>query len=110
MRIERTIRNNIAIISLEGRIDGKSVPDLRVTLLFHLQTVKDAVFDLSKVDHLSSSGLRLLLLASRYSAVNSGRLIFTGIHKDLISVMSQTGFLPFLRVADTEEQAMKLLL
>ena len=52
-------------IELEGSIDGKTAPQIREELSAPLQQVQKLILDISRVDYLSSAGLRLLLLLAQ---------------------------------------------
>ena len=74
-----------------------------------MESAKKAILDLSKVDYLSSAGLRLLLLIYREFAAKSGKLVLLGVSEDIRTVMSHTGFLNFFTVAGSKPEALQAL-
>lgn len=50
-------------IALEGRLDTASAPELEDALKGKLSDCDALVFDFTKVDYISSAGLRVLLMA-----------------------------------------------
>jgi len=67
------------------------------------------ILDMSKVDYLSSAGLRLLLLIYREFAAKKGRLVLLGVSEDIQTVMLHTGFLNFFTLAGSRAEALKAL-
>ena len=71
--------------------------------------VKKLILDLSKVDYMSSAGLRVLLLLYRQVASQKGQIILVGLSPSILDTMSVTGFLKFFMVMDEIEAAMTAL-
>jgi anti-sigma B factor antagonist len=67
------------------------------------------ILDLSKVDYLSSAGLRLLLLLYREFAAKKGKVVLLGVSEEIRTVMSHTGFLNFFTLAGSEAEARQAL-
>ncbi len=75
MKVTLSEENGISVIAIEGSIDGKTAPVVRQEIAPALESAKKAILDLSKVDYLSSAGLRLLLLIYREFTAKSGKLV-----------------------------------
>lgn len=93
-------------VELEGSIDGKTAPQIREELSAALQQVQKLIIDMSRVDYLSSAGLRLLLLLYREITARNGKLVLLRVSPEIRTVMSHTGFLSFFTLADTQEEAL----
>jgi anti-sigma B factor antagonist len=65
------------------------------------------ILDLTKVDYLSSAGLRLLLLLYRELTARKGKLVLLGVSEDIRTVMSHTGFLNFFTLVNSEAEAVQ---
>jgi anti-sigma B factor antagonist len=61
---------------------------------------------MSRVDYLSSAGLRLLLLLYREIISRNGQLVLVGVYPEIRTVMSHTGFLSFFTLADSQQEAL----
>lgn len=109
MSINTTRKEDVSIVTLEGSVDGKTAPVIRTELLSSLAAAKNVVIDLTKVDYLSSAGLRLLLLAYRDITSRSGRVVLVGVSEDIQGVMTNTGFIKFFELVPTEADALALL-
>jgi anti-sigma B factor antagonist len=91
---------------LQGSIDGKTAPQIRDELSAALQQVQNLILDVSRVDYLSSAGLRLLLLLYREITARNGKLVLLGVSPEIRTVMSHTGFLSFFTLADSQQEAL----
>jgi anti-sigma B factor antagonist len=107
MNLETSEENGIATVRLEGSLDGKTAPEVREQLRPLLATESKLILDLTKVDYLSSAGLRLLLLLYRELSAKKGKLALLGVSEDIRTVMSHTGFLNFFTLAATEAEAVE---
>src|SRR5438128_8312323 len=99
MKVTLSQENNINVIAIEGSIDGKTAPVVRQEIYPVLEKATSVILDLSKVDYLSSAGLRLLLLIYREFVAKNGKLVLLGVSEDIQTTMSHTGFLDFFKLA-----------
>jgi anti-sigma B factor antagonist len=109
MKVETSEENGIGTARLEGSLDGKTAPEVREQLRPFLAANSKMVLDLTKVDYLSSAGLRLLLLLYREFAAKKGKVVLLGVSDDIRTVMSHTGFLSFFALASSETEAQQAL-
>jgi anti-sigma B factor antagonist len=70
--------------------------------------VRKLIIDMSRVDYLSSAGLRLLLLLYREITARKGQFVLVGVSPEVRTVMSHTGFLSFFTLADSRQDALHL--
>jgi anti-sigma B factor antagonist len=105
MNVQVRQEDGVHIVELEGSLDGKTAPEVRETLQPVLARAEKLILDLSKVDYLSSAGLRLLLLTYREISTRKGKVVLMGVSKEIQMVMSHTGFLGFFTLVDSREQA-----
>ncbi len=104
--VQTTMRDEATVIELRGTIDGSSAGEIQSDVLPLIQPTCKLVVDLSRVDFLSSAGLRLMLLLFRQVAGQGGKMVFTGLSEELRDTMSLTGFLDFLATADSVEDGL----
>jgi anti-sigma B factor antagonist len=98
---------DITRVEVEGSIDGKTAPQVREELRPALEKAQRLILDMSRVDYLSSAGLRLLLLLYREFTARKGKLVLVGVSPEIRAVMSHTGFLTFFTVADSQQEALR---
>ena len=73
MEINKTIKDNVCSIALEGRLDTVSAPDLE-TIFNEISEsdVKELQLDFKGLDYISSAGLRVLLRGQRMMSEKGG--------------------------------------
>jgi len=109
MNVAISEENGIGTARLEGSLDRKTAPEVREQLRPFLAVNPKLILDLTKVDYLSSAGLRLLLLLYRELAGRKGKLVLVGVSEDIRTVMSHTGFLNLFTLANSETDAQHAL-
>jgi anti-sigma B factor antagonist len=106
MKVTTLSELSVTRVELQGSIDGKTAPQIRDELSAALQQVQNLILDVSRVDYLSSAGLRLLLLLYREITARNGKLVLLGVSPEIRTVMSHTGFLSFFTLADSQQEAL----
>jgi anti-sigma B factor antagonist len=109
MKVTLSQEKDVSVVSIEGSIDGKTAPMVRQEIQPTLETAKSVILDLSKVDYLSSAGLRLLLLIYREFTAKHGKVVLLGVSEDIKTVMSHTGFLNFFTLANSKAEALQTI-
>jgi len=83
--------NDRMVIELDGRLDTMTSPQLDEFLHTYLDGVKQLVFDLSRLEYISSAGLRVLLYAHKTVSRN-GNMIVIGCSEEVTEIFDITGF------------------
>ena len=97
MNINKTTNGSTLTLSLEGRLDTTTSPELETLLDASLDGITELVFDFSGLDYLSSAGLRVLLSAQkRMNKQGSMKLIH--VNETVKEVFEITGFSDFLTI------------
>ena len=84
-------------IALEGRLDTVTAPELESELKTSLDGAESLVFDFSKLDYISSAGLRVLLSAHKAMAGKGGMKV-THVNEIVQEVFEVTGFSDILTI------------
>ena len=85
------------IISLEGRLDTTTSPELEKVIKEETAGVSFLKLDLSKLQYISSAGLRVLLSAQKLMN-KQGELLITGCSEDIMEIFDMTGFSDILSI------------
>ena len=85
------------MISLEGRLDTTSSPELEKALPDILNGTENLVFDLAKLDYISSAGLRVLLSVHK-TMKKQGDMVIRNSSDDVKEVFEVTGFSDILNI------------
>lgn len=98
MTIQKSEEAGKLIIALEGRLDTTTAPDLEA----ELSGKKDAAeieFDFSKLEYISSAGLRVLLSAQKAMNATGGKMVIKNVPDEVLEVFEITGFVDILTIA-----------
>ena len=76
---------------LEGRMDTLTSPDLEDRVEEVLEQAKKLIFDMGKVEYISSAGLRVLVGAAQ-EIEDSGKVLIRHLTKPVKDVFDVTGF------------------
>ena len=106
MQIDIKTENSILIVTIEGSIDSKTASEVQQGILEGSVGSDNVIIDLTKVDFVSSAGLRVLLMVYRQIKAKNGKVILVGISEEISEVMSMTGFINFFEIVDTVKTAL----
>ena len=84
-------------IALEGRLDTMTSPELEAELNKSLTGAETLVMDFSKLDYISSAGLRVLLSAHKIMNAKGGMKV-TKVNEIVQEVFEVTGFADILDI------------
>lgn len=84
-------------ITLEGRLDTESAPELDKIVETELEGIKTLVFDMKGLEYISSSGIRVILKAQK-TMNNQGVMKLTNVNDTVMEVFDITGFLDILTI------------
>ena len=84
-------------ITLEGRLDTTTAPDLEKELKSSLEGVTSLTLDLEKLEYISSAGLRVLLAAQK-TMNQQGEMKVVHVCETIMEVFEVTGFFFFFTI------------
>ena len=97
MTIEKTTENAKVTLTVSGRLDTTTAPELEAALDEVLENTKELIFNLENLEYISSAGLRVILKAQK--AMNTkGSMKLTGVNDSIMEVFDITGFLDILTI------------
>ena len=97
MTITKTQNGNALEIALEGRLDTMTAPELEAELSRSLSGAEALVLDFSKLDYISSAGLRVLLSAHKAMSTKGGMKVIN-VNEIVREVFDVTGFADILTI------------
>jgi anti-sigma B factor antagonist len=97
MTINKTQNGSTLTIALEGRLDTMTAPELEAELNQSMNGAEELIFDFSKLDYISSAGLRVLLSAHKVMSGKGGMKI-THVNEIVQEVFDVTGFSDILTI------------
>ena len=104
LKIEET--GHTKIVRLQGKVDAVSTPILEKRLQPLLDSEHTFLVDFSKVEYLSSAGMRFLLSATRKMKAKEGMIAFFGINEEVSEIIKMAGFEKILTIFPNEATAL----
>ena len=97
MTIQKTTDGSKMTLALEGRLDTTTAPQLEAEVKGALEGVTELILDFSKLEYISSAGLRVLL--STQKVMNTqGKMLIHGANETIMEVFEVTGFVDILTI------------
>lgn len=97
MNIMKKTEGTALYLSLEGRLDTTTAPQLEAELKGSLDGVTALNLDFEKLEYLSSAGLRVLLAAQKVMN-KQGTMVIRHVNDTIREVFEVTGFLDILTI------------
>jgi anti-sigma B factor antagonist len=93
MEISREYTGNIIILSLNGRLDTLNFAQLENEINSLIKkNQKDYILDCQELDYVSSSGLRVLMLALNQVKAIDGKFSLCNLQPSIIKIFKISGF------------------
>ena len=97
MNITKQQNGTTLEITLDGRLDTMTAPDLQAELNKSLDSADSLILDCSKLEYISSAGLRTLL-AAHQAMVDKGGMKVIHVNEIVQEVFEVTGFSDILTI------------
>ena len=97
MNIIKTSEGTKLTFAIEGRLDTTTAPQLEEEVKGSLTGVTELVLDFSKLEYLSSAGLRVILAAQKVMN-KQGRMVIRHVNETILEVFEVTGFCDILTI------------
>ena len=97
MIIEKNLAGTALTLTLSGRLDTTTAPQLEAELKASLAGVEHLVLDFAALDYLSSAGLRVLLAAQKIMN-KQGDMVVRSVTETIAEIFDVTGFCDILTI------------
>ena len=97
LNICKKAEKEAVFITLEGRLDTTTAPDLEKELKSSLEGVTSLTLDLEKLEYISSAGLRVLLAAQKMMN-QQGEMKVVHVCETIMEIFEVTGFSDILTI------------
>ncbi|MBQ1321796.1 MAG: STAS domain-containing protein [Solobacterium sp.] len=97
LKINKTAEAGKVNISLEGRLDTVTSPELDAELKEILEGTTELTLDFAGLEYVSSAGLRVLLAAQK-TMMNQGTLKIVNVNDVVMEIFEVTGFTDILKI------------
>ncbi|MCZ0943701.1 MAG: STAS domain-containing protein [Gammaproteobacteria bacterium] len=110
MEITLRLSEGVALVSVVGRVDSAVARDWELGLVTAVSEGGGRiVLDCGELSYMSSAGLRGLLVASKKADAEGGQVAVCRVSDRILEILEVSGFVRFLKVFDTVEEACSAL-
>ena len=97
LNIRKSLEEQTLLVSLEGRLDTTTASQLEEELRNSLPDVNKLVLDMSRLEYISSAGLRVLLSAQKVMN-KQGEMKLLHVNDVVMEIFEVTGFTDILTI------------
>lgn len=109
MEINEIKKDNCTIIGITGRLDTTNYSILENKLMDMIANQQDRILvECSKMDYVSSSGLRILLMALKKITQSKGKFVLCGLQDNIREIFEISGFTNIFEIHPGQEEALKV--
>ena len=98
LNIEKKADGSNLNLTLTGRLDTVTAPQLDEEVKGELDGIESLVFDIQNLEYISSAGLRVLLSAQKIMN-KQGKMIVRNASEEVKEILEVTGFSDILTIA-----------
>ncbi len=97
MTIQKNLNGTALTVAVEGRLDTTTAPQLEKELKESLPGATELTLDFTKLEYISSAGLRVLLTAHKTMSAKGGMKV-KNVNEVVAEVFDVTGFADILDI------------
>ena len=97
MTIEKNLNGTELTVTITGRLDTTTAPQLEAEFKQSISGVEKLVLDFTALEYLSSAGLRVLLAAQKVMN-KQGEMIIRNVNETINEIFEVTGFIDILTI------------
>ncbi|MCF8366900.1 MAG: STAS domain-containing protein [Bacteroidales bacterium] len=110
MNLKEVKNDHAVIIEIDGRLDTTNFGQLEKLILQHIEAGNiRIVIDCSNMDYVSSSGLRIFLMALKKITSLNGKFLLCGLQESISEIFDISGFTSIFSIYKNQEEALKSL-
>ena len=97
MNVQKALSGAALTVALEGRLDTTTAPKLEEELRSSVDGITRLVFDVEKLEYISSAGLRVLLAMQKLMN-QQGEMVLQNVNEAVTETLEVTGFSDILSI------------
>lgn len=103
MQIKTNVDNRKLVISLSGRLDTITSPQLEEEInRYLLDKIETVILNVKELEYISSAGLRLVLMLHKKMAKQGGQLKLINVNDMVMEIFDMIGMSDFLDIEKTQ--------
>lgn len=104
-------RKTIVVLELVGKLDVISSPVLDKKIAAAFQNGdRFFILDMGQLEFITSSGIRVLIAASKKCVSSSGKFILANLGEQVLKILTISGIVGLIPIYQTKEEAFRHLL
>jgi anti-anti-sigma factor len=107
MEINITTKEDITIVDIIGRLDGRTAPQAQQEIIPLIDSDCLLVINMKECDYVSSAGLRVILMIGKKLAAVDGEGALANLSDEVKDIMEMTGFDHVFENYDSIESAIE---
>ena len=108
MEVKKSTENGICILIPEGRIDTSTVKIFDEAMSAAVNETNKIIVQFSKLDYISSAGLRVMLMTQKKINAKQGIFVMTELPANVHEVFKMSGFDKILKICPTLQESKQL--
>jgi len=110
MEMNEDRSDDVVILALSGKLDAKTAKTFEDKMLADIDSGdRRFVIDLSQLEYVSSSGLRVFLLAAKRLQATHGRIVLCSLQEHVRQVFDLAGFSSIFSIYGSREEGVRSL-
>ena len=97
MTIEKNLNGTELTITIAGRLDTTTAPQIEAEFKQSINGIEKLVLDFANLEYLSSAGLRVLLAAQKVMN-KQGEMVIRNVNETINEIFEVTGFIDILTI------------
>ena len=97
MKVTSSKNGSACTLTVEGKIDTVSAPELEEAVKSNLPKCDKMIFDFTNANYITSAGLRVLVYAQR-ELMKKGGVTVTGVNESIKKIFTVTGMYKILKI------------
>ena len=107
IEVEEERHRNVLVLLPIGRLDSGNVKSFESIVMGHINNGdRHLIVDFSRLDFISSSGLRVALLATRALKADKGRIVLCAMRRHIEEVFLVSGFDRIISIKGSRNDAL----
>ena len=98
MNINKTQGDDKTTLTLSGRLDTTTAPQLQEALIPEFDNTKNIELNFTDIDYVSSAGLRILLMGINAAKAKGASMVLCGVSEEIMEIFEMTGFSDILTI------------
>ncbi len=103
MEIKEMSHNEWKVLSIAGRLDTQTAPELEAKSVPLLDGNPKMVLEFSQLQYISSAGLRVLLMLAKKAKAIGGTVVLSNVDGMVQEVIEESGIDSFFTIYDSVE-------